>query len=66
MGSGTLALPPIGHHDFGFHDRQEENYERRSSVVKQIDAVLVENDRVRIFSLFFFLTARFLLLVMGK
>jgi hypothetical protein len=26
------VLPPIGHHDFGCHDRQEENYERRRSI----------------------------------
>jgi hypothetical protein len=73
MGSGTLALSPICHHDFGFHDAQKENYERRR------DGVLVEKDRVlvmrwwrrsvRIFPCLFFLTStstRFLLLVMGK
>jgi len=34
------ALSPICHHDFGFHDAQKENYERRR------DGVLVEKDCV--------------------
>ncbi len=58
-------LPPIGHHDFGFHDRQKENYERRR-VVRCCagDAVLVKKDRDMILLFFFDSFSTFL--VMGK